>query len=53
MARLFCLGKIKHPSNESFFDLLVTVVFNLVFCLREKSETKSMIIDTAFTLIVR
>jgi hypothetical protein len=31
-----------------FFDLLVALVGNLVFCLRAKSETKSVTPDTAF-----
>jgi hypothetical protein len=33
---------------NSFFNLLVALVGNLVFCLRAKSETKSVTPDTAF-----
>jgi hypothetical protein len=31
-----------------FFDLLVVLVGNLVFCLRAKSESESVTPDTAF-----
>jgi hypothetical protein len=35
-------------NNESFFNLLMALVGNLVSCLRAKSETKSVTPDTAF-----